>query len=520
MKQNNNIPFFIGISIALGIIIGSFFNVKNTGTLNTIQVDGGNHKLNSVLKFIESEYVDDVDTDKITDEIITGVLDKLDPHSTYIPKEVQAYTQETMNGNFVGIGVQFVVKKDTIVVVKVIKEGPSKKAGLRPGDRLLLADKDTLYGKSITSNDIITKLKGEENSQVLVKVFRPGQNKLIDFNITRGRVAIKSVPVAYKLNDSLGYIKLVRFAMTSYDEFKIALDSLQQKGIKDLVLDLRGNPGGYMHIADKIADEFLADGKLIVYTKNKKGRQKNSVATSKGAFENGHIYVLVDENSASASEIVSGALQDNDRGTIIGRRTFGKGLVQQELDFNDGSAMRLTIARYYTPTGRSIQKPYDDIASYEDEVNNRYKSGELFHKDSIKIIDSLKYTTPKGKLVYGGGGITPDVFIPLDTVNAVNYYELSLINNFVYNYVDTHREELKKFTKNNFLDTFKITLDIQKEFKDQIAPYKFKNKEMVLNLLKENFASTLMNDEIYYKLIQKRDPYILKVESLENKNIE
>lgn len=515
MKQNNNLPLFIGISVALGIIIGSFFNVKNTGTFYPVSSNTGNSKLNTVLKFIESEYVDDVDAEKITDEVISDLLDRLDPHSTYIPKEIQAYTQETMNGSFVGIGVQFRLEKDTILVEKVIPDGPSLKAGLRAGDRILMADKDTLYGKEISNNDVLSKLKGEENSQVLVKVYRPTTNKIIDFNITRGKVDIKSVPVAYKLTDSLGYIKLVRFAMTSYDEFKSALDKLQEQGIKDLVLDLRGNPGGFMHIADQISDEFLADGQLIVYTKNKKGRQKNNVATSKGSFEKGHIYVLVDENSASASEIVSGALQDNDRGTIIGRRTFGKGLVQQELDFNDGSAMRLTIARYYTPTGRSIQKPYDDTNNYENEVLNRYKSGELYSKDSIKIIDSLKYTTPKGKVVYGGGGITPDVFIPLDTLNGVNYFELNMINKFVSSYIDTHRKELNKYNESNFISDFKITSEIKKAFDKYIAPYKFSSQELVDDLLKENFASTLINDEVYYKLVQKRDPYILKVIALE-----
>lgn len=514
MKQTNNLPLFIGISVALGIIIGSFFNIKNTGNFYPVNSATTNSKLSTVLKFIESEYVDDIDAEKITDEVISDVLDRLDPHSTYIPKDLHAFSKETMDGNFVGIGVQFVVKNDTVVVVKVIPDGPSLKAGLRAGDRLIMANNDTLYGEDITSDVVISKLKGEENSQVQVKVFRPGNEKTIDFNITRGKVAIKSVPVSFKITDSLGYIKLVRFAMTSYDEFKTALDKLQAEGIKDLVLDLRGNPGGYMHIADQISDEFLSDGKLIVYTKNKKGRQKNTVATSKGSFEKGHIYVLVDENSASASEIVSGALQDNDRGTIIGRRTFGKGLVQQELDFNDGSAMRLTIARYYTPTGRSIQKPYDDGDGYDNEVMSRYNNGELFNKDSIKVIDSLKYTTPKGKIVYGGGGITPDVFVPLDTINGVNYYELNLINNFIYSYIDQHRDELQKFNKNNFKSDFVITPKIKKEFNNYIGSYEFVNQAVLDQLLIENFASNLIDDELYYQLTQERDPYILKVKSL------
>lgn len=515
MKQSNNIPIYIGLSIAFGIILGSFFQISNNGEIYNSSDKSDASKLNSVIKYIESEYVDDVDLNNITENVISDILQELDPHSSYLPKEQQQYTQETMNGNFVGIGVQFAIKKDTVVVLKVLPDGPSQRAGLREGDRLLTANQDTIYGKKLNSNNIVSKLKGKENSQVLVKVHRPGENNIIDFNITRGKVAIKSVPVFYKLTDSLGYIKVDRFAMTTYREFKTALDSLQKDGIKDLVLDLRGNPGGYMHIADKIADEFLSDGQLIVYTKNKKGRQRNSVATRKGSFEKGHVYVLVDENSASASEIVSGALQDNDKGTIIGRRTFGKGLVQQEIDFKDGSAMRLTIARYYTPTGRSIQKSYSNT-NYDDEVANRFKSGELFHRDSIKVIDSLKYTTPKGKVVYGGGGITPDVFIPLDTTNISNYYELNLINNFVYNYIDKNRKELKKYNKDNFIKDFQITSNIMKEFKKDAGTYRFPNKELLKILLKENFASSLITDEVYFKLNQQRDAYIEKVKSLQN----
>lgn len=516
MKQKNNLPLFIGISVAFGIIIGSFFNIKNSGKIYNPSQQSIDNKLSAVLKYIETEYVDEVDIEEITEEIITNLLDKLDPHSSYLPKELQQASQERMDGNFVGIGVQFVVQKDSVVVVQVLPDGPSKKAGIRAGDRLLIADNDTLYNKNINSNDVVKKLKGEENTQVKVKVFRPGETNLIDFNITRGKVAIKSVPVYYKITDSLGYIKLDRFAATSYKEFKQALTELQKEGIKDLVFDLRGNPGGYMHIADQISDEFLEDGKLIVYTKNKKGRQTNSVATTKGSFEKGHVYVLVDQNSASASEIVSGALQDNDRATIIGRRTFGKGLVQQPIDFKDGSAMRLTTARYYTPTGRSIQKPYGINNNYNDEVTNRYISGELFYKDSIKVIDSLKYTTPKGKVVYGGGGITPDVFIPIDTVNIANFYELNMINNFVYQYIDTHRAALSIYNKDNFINEFKVTTQIKKEFQDYVSPLKFPNLDIDV-LLKENIGASLIGDEVYYKLVSKRDPYIKRVLDLHKK---
>ncbi len=514
MKQNNNIPLLLGIAIAFGIMLGSFLNIKNVGKVYDAPQIETKNKLNSILKYIDNQYVDEVNVDEITEEVIGDLLKKLDPHSSYLPKDVQQYTKETMNGNFVGIGVQFAVKKDTVVVLKVLPEGPSLKAGLRAGDRLLMADKDTIYGKKIDSDFVVSKLKGKENSQVLVKVHRPGEKKLIDFNITRGKVPIKSVPVSFKIKEDLGYIKIERFALTTYDEFKKALDELQSEGIENLVLDLRENPGGYMHIAHQIADEFLSDGKMIVYTKNKKGRQKNSVATTKGSFEKGHVYVLVDEHSASASEIVSGALQDNDKGTIIGRRTYGKGLVQQEVGFKDGSAMRLTIARYYTPTGRCIQKSYD-TENYDNEVESRYNSGELFYRDSIKVIDSLKYKTPKGKIVYGGGGITPDVFVPLDTLNTANYYQINRLHNFVYNYVDTHRKELEKYTEANFIESFKITPEIKKEFQNYLGKHKMASPKKATVFLKESFANALTTDKVYYKLLQQRDTFIDKVKMLE-----
>jgi len=514
MKQNNNIPIFIGLSIAFGIILGSFFNIRNVENIYQSSGIKDISKLGSIIKHIENNYVDEVDTYKITEQVIDNLLNELDPHSRYLPLEDHQSSKETMNGNFVGIGVQFVQKKDTVVVVKVLEDGPSKKAGILAGDRLLIANLDSLYGKNLKSNAVVSKLKGIENTQVNVKVYRPSVKKTIDFRITRGKVAIKSIPVSFKLNNTLGYIKIDRFAITTYKEFKKALDNLLNEGMTDLVLDLRGNPGGYLEIANKICDEFLADGKLIVYTKNKKGRQKNYVATSKGSFEKGHVYVLVDENSASASEIVSGALQDNDQGTILGRRTFGKGLVQNQIDFRDGSAMRLTTARYYTPTGRSIQKPYQNN-TYDNEVLNRYKSGELFYKDSIKVIDSLKFETPKGKIVYGGGGITPDVFIPLDTVSSANYYEISLVNNFVYNYIDKNREHLKKYTDENFIDAFKITNDVLKEFKSFNQIDSLVDLTKLKFLLKQSFAKTLVSEKVFYQLSQKRDFFIAEVLKIE-----
>ena len=510
MQNKNNLPLIIGISIAIGIIAGSFFNIKNlpqSGVSISKQT-----KLNSVIEFIEEQYVDDVDTEEIIDNVITDVLDQLDPHSSYLPKSIQQLTKETMNGNFVGIGVQFNKKNDTVQVVKVIPDGPSEKAGIRDGDRLLIANQDTLYNKNLSNTQIMGILKGEEDTTVNIKVYRKVTNSVLDFKIKRGKVAIKSVPVSYKLNDSLGYIKLIRFSMTSYKEFKKALNKMQKEGIKELVLDLRGNPGGFIHIAKKIADEFLSKGKMIVYTKNKNGRQENYVATSSGSFENGHVYVLVDENSASASEILAGALQDHDKGTIVGRRTFGKGLVQQELGFNDGSAMRLTIARYYTPTGRSIQKPYEKSKKsiYDDEVSKRYLNGELFHKDSIKVVDSLLFKTPKGKTVYGGGGIVPDVFIPLDTTqNKVNFIQQNAIYNFVHDYIDNHRKELEKFNANNFETTFSSD-SYWKDFLKYNNNF-ITDETLEKQFIKEYFADALIGDTLYYKISQRKDSAIKKV---------
>lgn len=519
MNQKNNLPLYLGIAVAAGVIIGSFFNIKNGGKSYAFQ--GNNspevEKLNTVIGLIKDNYVDEVNTVEIVDGLVQNIVDQLDPHSTYLSKDMQQHAAETMNGNFEGIGVQFVKKKDTVMVVKVIPDGPSMKAGIKAGDRLLIADKDTLYDKDLKNRDIVSKLKGPADSQVLIKVFRPGAKNLIDFNITRAKVAIKSVPVAYAINDSIGYVKLIRFAMTSAREVQTVLKKFKADGIENIILDLRGNPGGFIHIADKIADQFLKNGDMIVYTKNKKGRQRNSVATSKGIFESGKVYVLVDENSASASEIIAGALQDNDRATILGRRTFGKGLVQQEMGFEDGSAMRLTIARYYTPTGRSIQKAYDkkNGTDYSDEVMGRYLSGELFHKDSIKIDTTKQFKTPKGKLVYGGGGIVPDEFIPLDTLNQISYLNYNLIDNYVFDYVDKNRAALLKYNNNNFDAAFIVTNKMVDGLNKLSSPFVFEKTDQVKALIKQNFASNLLGDEMYYRMLHKKDVFIQKVLTLD-----
>ncbi len=518
------LPIYLAIAAVFGIFIGTFFNGPSSPELATASAK--ERKIKRLINFIQRDYVDNVDTDDLLDDAITEMLGKLDPHSVYIPKEnLQAIT-ENMQGNFVGIGVQFRVINDSITVIQPIKGGPSIKVGVKAGDRILLADSDTLYGKHLKNEQILKTLKGKPNTIVDLQIYRKSNDSLFNVKVTRGKVNLKSVEVSYMLNDSVGYIKVDRFARNTYKEFKTSLNKLQRNGMTDLVLDLRGNGGGFIDIANKIADEFLEDEKLIVFTKNNKGAVYESFATNRGDFEEGGLYVLIDENSASASEIVAGALQDNDKGTIIGRRSFGKGLVQEEMDLGDGSAVRLTTARYYTPTGRSIQKPYKlDVSEdempkavgYDDDINKRYKNGEMFNKDSIKTIDSLKYTTPKGKIVYGGGGIIPDVFVPLDTTDYVSTFYFRPLSNFAFDYVDKHRSELQDLKVDDFIKNFDKNNTISNSFLDELKDFNPSDltKSKLRDFLKMYIARELFSDEGFYKVNQLDDKMIEKVLELE-----
>lgn len=408
-------PLLLGLACALGVLLGAKldFSDYSGGLLSS---NAKKEKLSRLIDYIEYEYVDAVNTDSIVDVTVNGILKNLDPHSVYIPEEEYALLSESMKGDFVGIGVSFYNVNDTIAVIQALEGGPSERVGIQGGDRILYANGTPLFNQNISNDSLTHHLKGEENSKVVLKILRKGESQLLEFNVRRGKVPLKSVDAAYMLSDKLGYIKINRFAESTYKEFRESLKQLKKQGATELALDLRDNPGGYLSEATSIADEFLSEDKLILMTKNKSGAVDKTFATDDGVFEKGKVYVLLNENSASASEIVAGALQDNDQGTIIGRRSYGKGLVQREMALGDGSAVRLTIARYYTPTGRSIQKPYDQGNKvYFNDYVNRYKHGELVSADSIEVDDSLKYTTPGGKTVYGGGGIIPDVFIPKDT---------------------------------------------------------------------------------------------------------
>ena len=430
--NKNNIPIYLSLTTVFGILIGVFINGNNSSfTLNSNTKNEA--KIRRLMDYIDQNYVDTINTSNLLDAAISDMLGKLDPHSAYIPKENLQDVQERMQGKFVGIGIQFRIINDSVTVVEPIKGGPSIRAGIKAGDRIITANKDTLSGKNFNSNDIPRYLKGTANTDVNLQVYRKTTDSLFNVMVTRGDVNIKSVDLAYMISDHIGYIKLDRFARNSYDEFTAALRKLTSLGMDDLVLDLRGNGGGFIDIATSIVDEFLGEDALIVFTKNNKGSIEEYYATKNGAFEKGKLYVLIDENSASASEIVAGALQDNDKGTIIGRRSFGKGLVQVEMGLGDGSAVRLTTARYYTPTGRSIQKPYTkngDI-NYSKDYQKRILSGELLYRDSIQINDSLRYTTPKGKYVYGGGGIIPDIFVGIDTTGYLSNFIFRSITNFI-----------------------------------------------------------------------------------------
>ena len=520
MKNSNSVPIYLGIAIAIGIFIGSFLNFTNkSGSI--FGTSTAESKIKRLIDYIQYDYVDEVNTDKLLDGAINQIVSKLDPHSVYFTSEELKRETEELRGNFVGIGVQFRLFKDSVVVVRVLDGGPSERIGLIAGDRILKANKDSLSGVNIDNNGVMKILKGEPDTKVDLTIYRRSEDKIAHFELIRGEVLIKSVTSYFMINDEIGYIKLDRFAMTSYDEFKKALDDLINQGMKVLTFDLRNNGGGFMAIANQIVDEFLEDDKLIVFTKNKKGDINKDFATSKGVFEKGKVYILINENSASASEIVAGALQDNDRGSIIGRRSFGKGLVQQTMGLGDGSAIRLTIARYYTPTGRSIQKPYDlsKREEYYANFSKRYTNGELVSVDSIKVNDSLKFTTPKGKIVYGGGGIVPDVFVGIDTTQFIQNKYVRSMSDFAFKYIDNNRTKFKDISVAEFISNFdkdEKILDAYIKQLDVSLPLLPTNKKIIIEYLEIRFAQNIFDENGLNQVLQKDDLMIEKVKELEN----
>jgi carboxyl-terminal processing protease len=455
-KRSVFLPLMLGAALAIGVLIGKYLP-GNDELPQHSNIRSRNDKLNSILNIIEANYVDSVNRNDLVETAIPSILKKLDPHSVYIPAKDLARANEPLQGNFEGIGISFNMLTDTILVISTIPGGPSEKLGLLPGDKILYVNDSLVAGRHISDEKVMGMLKGKRGTIVKIKILRNGQKELLPFDITRDKIPIYSVDVDYMVNDSTGYIRINTFAMTTFDEFMKGLSELKSKGMTNLILDLRANSGGIMEAAIQIANQFLKEGQLIVYTKGRAQPRRESKATGDGEFETGKLVVLIDEWSASASEILAGAIQDNDRGTIIGRRSFGKGLVQEPIPFSDGSGMRLTVARYYTPTGRSIQKPYKDgFEKYYDDLNERYTHGEFEVSDSIHFSDSLKFTTPEGRTVYGGGGIMPDKFVPVDTSGVSPYFVKvrSLIYRFALKYTENNRDVLKKYLEPGEMEKF------------------------------------------------------------------
>jgi carboxyl-terminal processing protease len=515
MNNNNSkrsifLPLLLAGALVTGIIIGIYLPGKNNADQqSSIRIKSD--KINSILNVIESSYVDTVNRKDLVEAAIPAILNKLDPHSIYIPAKDLARANEPLEGNFEGIGITFNMLTDTIFVISTILDGPSEKAGLQAGDKILYVNDSLVAGKGISDEGVLGMLKGPRGTVVRVKILRKGYDDLLAFSITRDKIPIYSVYVAYMVNKNTGYIRINNFAVTTYEEFMKGLKELKEQGMTKLIIDLRGNSGGVMEAAVQIANQFLKEGQLIVYTEGRKQPRNEARATGKGEFESGDLVIMIDEGSASASEILAGAIQDNDRGTIVGRRSFGKGLVQEPVLFPDGSGMRLTIARYYTPTGRSIQKPYDNgFDEYFDDLNNRYDRGEYEVSDSIHFSDSLKFTTPGGRTVFAGGGIMPDKFVPADTSGITPYFMKvrPLIYQFSLKYTENNRETLKKFTESGELEKH---LDKQ-QLLDQFIDFTVKNgvktdtrglkisEKLIFVQLKAYIARNILDNKGFYPI--------------------
>lgn len=516
-KFQIQLPFVLCLGLAAGILIGVSLNShKSSG-----DVGEDVQKFREVLAQIKDEYVDTVRTGPLVDDAIQHILQKLDPHSSYIPAADKIAANEDLQGNFDGIGVEFNIFNDTVVIVSALSGGPSEALGIQSGDKIITVDGKALAGNGVTSTDVMKALKGPKGTEVKVTVLR--RSKPIDFTIVRDKIPTFSVDVAYMVNKEIGYIKVNRFSATTFDEFHASLKKLKSQGMKKLVLDLQGNPGGYMNMAIDMADEFLPEGQKIVSQRGKETKY-NAMArsTTRGEFEKGDLIVLVNEGSASASEILAGALQDNDRALLVGRRSFGKGLVQSPFPLSDGSELRLTISRYYTPSGRSIQKPYEDGDEYAMDIVSRYNHGEFFNADSIHFNDSLKYITEAGRTVYGGGGIMPDYFVPLDTTLNSHYlnelYTSIAIHEYTFQYVEKYRDELLKMGREDFLKGFKVTDSmieglVKVGIKNKVkADYKVleTRKELFRIHLKALIAKKLWGNEGFYPVFNQTNEVFLQ----------
>lgn len=534
-KFNPFMPLYFALVLAAGVGLGYYLTVRaGRAQPVTYHSGSGSGRINNLLDYIEMQYVDTVNREQLENKTILSMLKSLDPHSDFISPEDFKSVNEPLEGNFDGVGIEFNIISDTVRVITPIIGGPSEKLGIKAGDKIVSVNGTNFTGSKITNKQVFEKLRGKSGSEVKIAVLRASVKKPIEFTITRGKIPIYSLDVAYMVTKDIGLIKISRFAGTTYDEYLQAFNNLSKQGMKKLILDLRGNGGGFLKTAVELADEFLEKGLQIVYTEGKAHPKKVYEATTRGGFERNALVVLIDEGSASASEIVAGAMQDNDRATIIGRRSFGKGLVQDQIDLPDGSAVRLTIARYYTPTGRCIQKTYSDksLDDYYNEEYERFEKGELYHADSIKVDESKKFTTPGGKVVYGGGGIVPDIFVPLDTVKfdaAVNkLYYSGALNTFAFEYADQHRGEfLAKYSNAAlFIESYHVSEKEINALKNYLTAKKvtsvhFEGKERGFSLLlKALIGRNLFDKDAYYPIMNQSDNAILKAVEVLSKKVE
>jgi carboxyl-terminal processing protease len=529
MNKQSRLIVFMPILMAIATIFGIFIG-KNLPSGSTSEKKNGifsgtgskNDKLNQIIGLIEDEYVDTVNTSQLTDEAIATLLEQLDPHSAYIPPVDLQGVNEDMEGNFDGIGIEFNIVNDTIVVVAAISGGPSEALGIRSGDRIVTIEGKNVAGVKIKNDDVIKTLRGKKGTKVKVEISRKSVKELIPYTITRDKIPIYSLDAAYMVNDKIGYIKLNRFAETTFDEYYDAFQKLRKQGMEKMILDLRGNPGGYLNIAIALADEFLKKNEMIVYTEGRSRKREDYKATSEGEFENQPLVILIDEGSASASEIVAGSMQDNDRATIIGRRSFGKGLVQEQFEFKDGSAMRLTVARYYTASGRCIQRSYaEGTEKYYEEIYSEILNKDPKHENN-KGDTIHKFKTKGGRVVYGGGGIAPDVYVPYDTSGYTKYYSdvisKGVSYDFCFEYADRNRNTLtKKYTD---YKTFGADMNLGNKILDEFVDYAAKNglprndaqirksRLWLINRLQSLIARNLWKNEGFYYIINKDDNFM------------
>ncbi len=518
------VPLLTAISIICGIFIGRIFFVGKPINLDNYG------KIETLLYHIDQQYVDTVNQTDLVDNAMNKILGELDPHSVYIPARDLETVNEDIEGTFSGIGIQFNLLNDSINVVSVIPGGPSEKAGILPGDRIITVNASLFVGEEITNESVMKNLRGKKGTVVKLGIVRKTSKKVLTYEITRGDIPVTSVDVAFMLNPNTGYIKVSSFARHTYSEFLIALSMLQNQGATEFIIDLRSNGGGLMDAAINMANEFLPANLLIVYASGKSFQRENIFSNGTGAFQQGQLIVLTDEWSASASEIFAGAIQDNDRGLIVGRRTFGKGLIQEQIPFSDGSAMRLTVARYYTPSGRSIQKEYElgNTVDYEMDILNRFNHGEFFNADSIKLNTDLVYTTLNGREVYGGGGIMPDVFVPRDTSGITSYYNNvfneGLLYQYTFDYTDKHRERLSQAKNADELQAMLEPTTLLNDFVQFAANKGIRRRprliaisqSLIVNNLQAYIARNVLGEEAFYRILAQKDETLIKAQDLIN----